>query len=190
MGYRSNPQLSLCFLIVLVGALSACGLGAPPDLEALAQTGVVETVAAFTETSTQPPKPSQTLTHAPSATLTEAFTPTRDWIEVTREFSKTQTAQAGICIRWDKVRDRHIGHRICVYGVIVKLQETSNYAQIVRFSDEAGTFLIKSRWFTYVGIKRGDCVKAEGTIIRDGNYLSMRIWEAAMFQYNGCQAGS
>lgn len=189
MIFRAHPRISQWFLVVFMGILSACGLGTPPDLEALAQTGVVETIAAFTETSTQPPIPSQTHTHAPSATFTEAFTPTRDWIEATREFSKTQTAQAGICIRWDKVRDRHIGHRICVYGVIVKLQETSNYAQIVRFSDEAGTFLIKSRWFTYVGIKRGDCVKAEGTIRRDGNYLSMEIWEAAMYQYDGCEAG-
>jgi hypothetical protein len=189
MRVRSHPRLSSCFLVILIGALSACGLGAPPDLEALAQTGVVETAAAFTETSTQPPGPSRTHTRAPSATFTQPAPPTFDWIEATREFSKTQTAISGICIRWDEVKDRHIGHRICVYGVIVKLQETSNYAQIVRFSEEAGTFLIKSRWFTYVGINRGDCVKAEGTIIRDGNYLSMEIREASMYQYDGCEAG-
>jgi hypothetical protein len=190
MSFRSHPRLSLCFLIVLIGALSACGQTAALDLEALAETGVLETAAAFTATSSPPPGPTQTHTRTPSATITEAATPTFDHIEATREFAKTQTAVAGICIRWDEVQDRHIGHRICVYGIIVKLQETGTYAQIVRFSDEAGTFLIKSRWFTYVGIKRGDCVKAEGTIMRDGNYLSMAIWEAALYQYDGCEAGS
>lgn len=190
MRLKSHHRITLWVLIALMGVLSACEQAAIIDLEALAETGVIETIAAFTATSSPQPRPTRTHTRAPSATFTEAAAATPDQIEKTREFSKTQTAESGICIRWDEVSDRHIGHRVCVYGVIVKLQETGTYAQIVRFSDEAGTFLIKSRWFTYVGIKRGDCVNAVGTIQRDGNYLSMEIWEAALYQYGGCGDGS
>jgi hypothetical protein len=100
--------------------------------------------------------------------------------------SKTQTAEADVCILWSDVTDAHIGSEICVYGRVVKLAETGVYAQIVRFSDEAGTFLLKSRWYTYLGLARGHCVAAVGYISRDGNYLAMEIGATELYEYDDC----
>ena len=77
------------------------------------------------------------------------------------------------CYSWDQVTDRLIGSLVCVYGTVVKLYDTDNYAQIIRFSEDAGTFLIRGTHYYFEEVRRGDCVMVQGVVRRDGNYLLM-----------------
>ena len=90
------------------------------------------------------------------------------------------------CVRWDKVDDRLIGLTACVYGDVIKIYDTDVYAFILRFSDEAGTFLIRSRNMYYEGVKKGACVAALGPVHRDGNYPYMQVEETELYNYSDC----
>lgn len=162
--------------------LTSCGGLTEAEIEALAETGVAQTVSAFSPTPSPPP----TSTRTPSPTLTMTPSPTKDPIAEARSVSMTQTTEADVCYRWDQVDDSYMGTRICVYGKIVKLQETGSYAQIVRFSDEAGTFMLWSKWFTYLGLERGRCVAAFGVLTRDGGLFGMEIGMTDLYDYEGC----
>jgi hypothetical protein len=98
---------------------------------------------------------------------------------------RTSNAQPS-CIRWDKVDDRLIGSTACVYGDVIKIYETDVYAFILRFSDEAGTFLIRSRNMYYAEVKKGACVATLGLVHRDGNYLYMQVEETELYDYSDC----
>jgi hypothetical protein len=69
------------------------------------------------------------------------------------------------------VTDAQVGSIECVYGTVVKIQSTSTYVQIIRFSNEAGTFLVRGRIYYFQDLHRGDCVRVDGLVQRDGGYL-------------------
>ena len=135
---------------------------------------------------------------APRTSAFPANTPTRasgQWTPtVPRAKSPTPRAQSSFnmptakptCLRWDRVTDANIGPSRCAYGEVVKFYSTEQYAQIVRFSDEAGTFLLRGRDYYFEGLKRGDCVAATGDIARDGNYLYMEISGTDLYRYSSC----
>jgi hypothetical protein len=56
----------------------------------------------------------------------------------------------------------------------------------VRFSEEAGTFLLRGRYNYYIGLERSQCVAAISTVYRDGNYLYMEIANTELYEYTGC----
>lgn len=82
------------------------------------------------------------------------------------------------CIPWYSVNDSYLNTYICVCGEVVKLYQTQQYAQFIRFSNEAGTFLIRGadRYFGDVSV--GDLVCFFGPLRRDGNYLYMEVSES------------
>ena len=174
--------LGLFLSTALLILANACGGMSQAELEAMAETGVAQTAAAFS------PTPPPTHTPTPSPTATKRPTPTVNRAATTSARSKTQTAEANDCIRWDKVDDSMMGQfGICVYGRIVKLQESERYPQIVRFSNEAGKFLLWSEWFTYLGLEPGMCVAAVGFLTRDGNLFGMEIGVTQLYEYDGCE---
>lgn len=179
---RIRRHMSLLLAVVLLLGTSACGGISYTELEERAETGVAQTAAAYSPTP--PPPPTSTI--IPSPTSTKIPSPTIDHVAEARAISMTQTAEADICIRWDQINDSHIGTELCVYGRVVKLQESDVYAQIVRFSDEAGTFLLWSEWFTFLGLTRGDCVAAVGYLTREGGLIGMGIGFAELYEYDGC----
>jgi hypothetical protein len=91
------------------------------------------------------------------------------------------------CIRWDRVSDIYKGQQICVYGEIVKSYSTDVYSQLIRFSDHAGTFLLRGEYYYFEGIVRGDCVATIGVVQRDGGYLYMDIGYADLYKYDDCR---
>ena len=175
------------YLGVLIGAVllfstNACGGLSPSELEAVAATGVAQTAAAFS------PTPSPTRTPTPTPTETKIPTPTVNRAATSSARSKTQTAEADDCIPWDQVDDSMMGRMgLCVYGRIIKLQETERYPQIVRFSNEAGTFMLWSEWFTYLGLQPGMCVAAVGFLNRQGGMIGMEIGITQLYEYDGCE---
>ena len=181
---RVHRRRRLVFLSISLMLLSinGCGGRSQGELEAMAMTGVAQTAAAYTPT---PPPP--TPTEIPSPTATIKPTPTINRTATARSRA-TQTAEANPCIRWDEVDDSYFAaNPICVYGRIVKLQESERYPQIVRFSNEAGTFLLWSEWFTYLGLEPGMCVAAVGYLTRDGNLFGMEIGVTKLYEYSGCE---
>ena len=181
MNDRAGRSLGLLLAALFLLSTNACGGLSPAELEAMAATGVVQTAAAFSPT----PSPSRTPTLKPTATKTP--TPTLNRAATAYAKSKTQTAEANSCTPWDQINDSMMGLRgICVYGRIVKLQESERYAQIVRFSNEAGTFMLWSEWFTYLGLDRGMCVAAVGFLTRQGNMIGMEIGITQLYEYDGC----
>lgn len=181
MRNRIRRYVNLLLAVALLLGTAACGGKSSAELEELAKTGVAQTAAAYSPTPPPPP------TSTPSPTSTKIPSPTVDRVAEARAISMTQTAEADICIRWDQVNESHFGPtKICVYGRIVKLQESERYAQIVRFSDEAGTFMLWSEWFTYLGLDRGKCVAAVGYLTREGNFIGMGIGFTEMYDYDGC----
>lgn len=97
------------------------------------------------------------------------------------------SAQEPECIEWLQVTDSHIGKRICVYGKIVKINTTDVYIQIIRFSEHAGTFLVRGRDYLFDGIARGDCVAVVGRVAKYGSYLYMNTDHGTeLYSYKYC----
>ena len=145
---------------------------------ALLLTAVDASVAAPTSSPSQPSSrptavPTRKPTSRPSATRTRVPT----------------SQPSPSCIAWNRVSDSHIGKELCVYGTIVKQYATEQYAHIVRFSEDPGTFLLRGRGWYYEGLKSSLCVAAVGTVYRDGNYLYMDIANTELYEYTGCLQG-
>lgn len=174
--------LGLLLAAALLFSTNACGGLSPGELQAMAATGVAQTAAAFS------PTPPPTSTPTPKPTATKIPTPTVNRAATSSARSKTQTAEANACIPWDRIDDSMMGLQgICVYGRITKLQETERYPQIVRFSNEAGTFMLWSEWFTYLGLQPGMCVAAVGFLNRQGGMIGMEIGITQLYEYDGCE---
>ena len=178
MGYRTQRTAALILTMGLSLWVHACGGASTAELDAIARTGVAQTAAAFSPT----PPPTSTATSTPTKNPTSP--PDR---AATRNARATQTADENPCIRWDQVNESHFSQPdLCVYGRIVKLQESERYAQMVRFSHEAGTFMLWSEWYTYLGLKPGMCVAAVGFLGRDVGLIGMEIAITELYEYDGC----
>jgi hypothetical protein len=91
------------------------------------------------------------------------------------------------CIPWTSLRNSDIGYRRCVYGIIVKIYSSGDYPQIIRFSAEAGTFLIWGENWYFTDIETGMCVAAVGTIESDASELFMDIATSELYDFSpGC----
>jgi len=74
------------------------------------------------------------------------------------------------CIPWESLTENHVNRSVCIYGQIEKINTTDAYAQIIRFSKEAGTFALLGRRVGY-RVEPGDCVLVEGVIRSNSSYL-------------------
>ena len=183
MKRRIYQNICVLLTVALILGTAACGGPSPEELEALAKTGVAQTAAAYSPTP--PPPPTSTVT--PKPTSTKIPSPTIDRVAEARAIAQTQTAEADVCIRWDQVDESLLELKeICVYGRITKLQDSERYAQIVRFSNEAGTFMLWSEWFTYLGLDPGKCVAAVGFLSKEGGFIGMGIGSTELYEYDGC----
>ena len=106
----------------------------------------------FSAVSAQP-------TYSPSPTV-RAVAPTRIPTKV-----KTPTPTSN-CIQWSKVSASMIGRQACVYGTIYKTQNVGNNFQVLFSSDSSDFFLATGTY--YYEVTSGDCVAAEGKILRSG----------------------
>jgi len=105
--------------------------------------------------SQETPRPSSTVVRSPTETSTP--NPLED------------------CIKWDLVSEVYVGRNTCVYGEIVKHYDTPEYAHFVRYSEAAGTFLLRgeSEFLRDAGI--GKCVIMKGIIYRTPSYLYISL---------------
>jgi hypothetical protein len=71
-------------------------------------------------------------------------------------------ASSNDCILWSSVTTSHVGSTLCVFGFIVRIEDT--YAWIVRFRPERSHFYFVSASVWYPDIRVGDCVAARGKI--------------------------
>jgi hypothetical protein len=95
------------------------------------------------------------------------------------------TATYNNCILWSSLTRKDVGETICVFGRIVNIYSTGPYKEIIRFSQEAGTFLIWDRETT-VDMSIGDCVTATGIVQQDPSELFMDIQGTQFSEYTGC----
>jgi hypothetical protein len=89
------------------------------------------------------------------------------------------------CIIWSSLTRKDVGDTSCVFGRIVTIYATGPYKEIIRFSKEAGTFLIWDRETT-VNLSVGDCVTATGIVQQDPSELFMDIRGTQFGEYSGC----
>ena len=68
------------------------------------------------------------------------------------------------CIRWSDVSMSDIGKHVCVYGEIKKIETTNQYAQIIRFSNTGGSFVLLGENSWYDRIYIGRCIAAKGKV--------------------------
>jgi hypothetical protein len=104
------------------------------------------------------------------------------------EITTDSRATASNCVHWASVSNNDVGHTRCVFGEIVKLYSSGNDVQIIRFSIEAGTFMVKSEYYYFPNISVGDCVSLEGVVQRDASSLFMDINENSTISvvHDGC----
>ena len=91
------------------------------------------------------------------------------------------------CISWENLTKEDVGFTRCVYGRIKKIYSSGDYLQIIRFSENAGTFLVWDKTFYFKGISIGDCVAFNGTIKKDATSLFMDIASTNKYEYSGCK---
>lgn len=82
----------------------------------------------------------------------------------------------GGCKLWNYLSSSDLGNEICVYGKVVKFYATEEYGQIIRFSEEPGTFMVRGRNYVFDDIERGKCIAVRGIIQSANNqYLYVDI---------------
>lgn len=102
---------------------------------------------------------SPTSSHSPISTA-RVVTPTRIPTKV-----KTPTPTS-TCIEWSQVSPSMIGEPACVYGTIYRTRYVGNNFQVLFSSDPSSFFLATGTY--YYEVTSGDCVVAEGQILRSG----------------------
>jgi hypothetical protein len=90
------------------------------------------------------------------------------------------------CILWSDLTRSDVGVVKCVYGRIIKIYHNDIYFEIIRFSADAGTFLIWDRAVSFPGISTDMCVKVVGLIHQDASELYMEIAGSKLDSYSGC----
>jgi hypothetical protein len=89
------------------------------------------------------------------------------------------------CIPWSALTRNDVGDSVCVFGRIVDIYSAGEYKEIIRFSREAGTFLIWDRE-SYVNLEVWQCIKATGIVHQDASELFMYVSETEFEQYSDC----
>ncbi len=97
----------------------------------------------------------------------------------------TPSATSSNCILWSSLTRNDVGNTVCVFGRIVDIYNAGEYKQIIRFSREAGTFLIWDRE-SYVNLSVWQCIKATGIVHQDASELFMYVSETEFEQYSDC----
>ncbi len=82
-----------------------------------------------------------------------------------------------ICWGWKGIRDDSKGGSVCIFGDVVKIDSTDVYIQILQFSEEPGTFLIRGHDKTFDWVDEGMCVEATGIIRSEDSYFYMNAEE-------------
>jgi hypothetical protein len=92
---------------------------------------------------------------------------------------KTPTPTSN-CIKWSQVSSSMIGRQACVYGTIYKTQNVGNNFQVLFSSDSTDFFLATGTY--YYEVTSGDCVVAEGEILRSGAGVPYINIDEALYQ--------
>ena len=90
------------------------------------------------------------------------------------------------CLNWKSVTGIHDRKQVCVYGRIAKIGGTTKYPVIIRFSEEPGAFMIRGPYRGFDATK-GQCIKAEGVVLKDITFLYMDTEEIKLSDYDGCK---
>lgn len=90
------------------------------------------------------------------------------------------------CYPWTAVTDDQVGADLCVFGRIVMVSGTNIYQQILRFSEQPGTFLIRGRTRGFSGMVAGKCIAVTGKILRSGAYLYQDAETSQVVDFEGC----
>jgi hypothetical protein len=99
--------------------------------------------------------------------------------------SHTPTSILSNCKFWSSLTNSDVGNSLCVYGRVVKIYSTDQYRQIIRFSNNAGTFLIWDQNDFY-GVSVDNCLAAIGIIHQNASSLYMYISGTTFYEYSGC----
>lgn len=104
--------------------------------------------------------------------------------EPVNQYSPTQP----YCIRWDRVTDIDIDKKMCVFGIVIRNFSTDDYSQIIRFSNQADTFILQGRNYYYENISQSACIAAIGVLQkRSAGYYYMDIRTTEIYNYNSCK---
>ena len=106
-------------------------------------------VSSYAPSPTYPPSPTA-IAAAPTRVPTKVKTPT----------------QTPNCIQWSKVTPSMIGRQTCVYGTVYKTRDVNGNFQILFSANQSDFFLATGIY--YYQVVAGDCVVAEGEILRSG----------------------
>jgi len=115
-----------------------------------------------------------TATKIVASNKTKASTPTE------------RTTSTPSCLYWKSMTGIHERKQVCVYGRIAKIGGSTKYPVIIRFSEEPGTFMIRGPYRGFIATK-GQCIKAEGVVMKDITYLYMDTEDIELSEYGGCK---
>jgi hypothetical protein len=101
-------------------------------------------------------------TPIPTRTPSRFYTSTPDIIQ-----SAQQTSQMSHCMNWTEVSAGMIGTMKCVYGNVQKTRFVGESTFQILFSNDPQDFFLAGGSFNY-NVVSGDCVVAEGEILRSG----------------------
>jgi hypothetical protein len=127
-------------------------------------------------------RPTSTSFPTPTHVITIALLPTATYISSPIVLP---TSTVWNCTLWSDLTNSDVGFSRCVYGRVVKVYSTDQYRQIIRFSNDAGTFLIWDQ-NDFFGVIVGDCLAAEGTVHQNASSLFMYISGTTFKRVDGC----
>lgn len=96
-----------------------------------------------------------------------SYTPSPTAIAPTRVPTKVKTpTPTSNCIQWSKVTPSMIGRQTCVYGTVYKTRDVNGNFQVLFSANQNDFFLATGTY--YYEVAAGDCVVAEGEILKSG----------------------
>jgi hypothetical protein len=93
---------------------------------------------------------------------------------------KTPTVQSSNCIQWSKVSSAMIGKEICVYGNVYKIKSVGASTTQILFSSNQESFFLAGGTY-YYDVNLGDCVLAEGEVLRSGSGVPYMDIDEALY---------
>lgn len=91
------------------------------------------------------------------------------------------------CIHHDRVNQSHLRRNICVYGTVVSAKVQGDEFVIRFLITSKENFLLKSRYYVWRGIRKGDCIEVYGYVTTNNVYYYMHPGKDSIFKSVRCK---
>ena len=91
-----------------------------------------------------------------------------------------------LCMNWNKVSESYIGLVRCVSGTVIGVATSSEFQQVIYFSEHKDNLVLIGRKVLYEDINDGMCIAIVGEIEEQDGVLIVDLAKSNLYHYNDC----